>query len=428
MEFMLVSYLLLGAACGFVDKEFEKKYRRVDATTFVNRETGEVYEPESAGYYQGDMRFPGEGDDSSMKRNVPFDLKIWPDGIVPYSFDPSLKEEKYLNLDWYKNSILKAISIIETKTCIRYVEWTDQPHRINFVREKGCTSFVGQQTAPSQNVDIGPGCGRIGVVLHELLHALGFNHEHERADREGIVAVNMSNVEDDRKMWFTIRPMKLIGEYDVDSIMHYGSSTFSKDFRYKTLIQLKDFDKGYIGQRDHLSVTDIKEINDLYDCGVITTTPTTTTPAPVGVVASCDFDDGSFCDFKGLGGSASRWGVTKEGGDHAGSGSFATFQVASNEVKSFERNSALFVAKLEYGKTYCLTFWYRVRGSGSIDVKIRNVMVERMNVKLGEWTRGRLTIAPPEKYDDEARIMARVDKNQHGNVDLDDVEVMHGSC
>jgi hypothetical protein len=44
---------------------------------------------------------------------------------------------KYFNFDEYKREIRKAMSVIETKTCIRYVEWTNEPHRINFVREKG---------------------------------------------------------------------------------------------------------------------------------------------------------------------------------------------------------------------------------------------------------------------------------------------------
>jgi hypothetical protein len=111
------------------------------------------------------------------------------------------------------------------------------------------------------------------------------------------------------------------------------------------------------------------------------------------------------------------------------SGSFASFQVASSEVKPFERNSALFVAQLDYGKSYCLSFWFRVRGSGNIDVKVQNVMVKRLAVRANSgWAQERVTLTPPGPYDTEARIWARIGGNQHGNVDVDDVEVIHGSC
>jgi hypothetical protein len=50
MKVTLTLCLLLGAAQGFrIDRNFEGKYRRVDATSYVNRETGELYEPENAG-------------------------------------------------------------------------------------------------------------------------------------------------------------------------------------------------------------------------------------------------------------------------------------------------------------------------------------------------------------------------------------------
>lgn len=42
-----------------------------------------------------------------------------------------------------------------------------------------CYGYYGMSTG-AQDLSIGGGCGTVGTVLHEMMHTLGFVHEHQR--------------------------------------------------------------------------------------------------------------------------------------------------------------------------------------------------------------------------------------------------------
>ena len=70
--------------------------------------------------------------------------------------------------------------------------------------------------------------------VHELLHTLGFVHEHTRPDRDDFILVNMDNIEAGKEKNFEKRPegtRDLFEKgsvdsrntpYDVLSLLHYG--------------------------------------------------------------------------------------------------------------------------------------------------------------------------------------------------------------
>jgi len=64
-------------------------------------------------------------------------------------------------------------------------------------------------------------------VVHELGHAIGLYHEHQRADREAFVTFMPFCVQNGKASQFDIRLGINLGAYDKASIMHYGAYTWS---------------------------------------------------------------------------------------------------------------------------------------------------------------------------------------------------------
>ena len=59
-----------------------------------------------------------------------------------------------------------------------------------------CYSPVGRQYASpgAQELSIGIGCNSKGIIMHEMLHALGFWHEQSRSDRDDYLEVLWENI------------------------------------------------------------------------------------------------------------------------------------------------------------------------------------------------------------------------------------------
>ena len=88
-----------------------------------------------------------------------------------------------------------------------------------------------------------PGCVQhAGTVMHELMHTLGFHHEHARADRDRFVFINWTNIVPGHERNFDKLPSELselirLGlPYDYDSVMHYAPFAFAKDGRWPTMV------------------------------------------------------------------------------------------------------------------------------------------------------------------------------------------------
>ncbi|CAH1787743.1 unnamed protein product [Owenia fusiformis] len=201
----------------------------------------------------------------------PYDDR-WTGGKVPYIIRPEFTDED-------KKVIQAAMEHIEMKTqtdatkCIEFVQRTTEISYLEIKKEAGCSSYVGNYWfLDAQPVNLDTYCIKYGpgVAVHEMLHALGFHHEHMRTDRDNYVTINFDNVNPERvKNFEKLADSHNYEPYDYASILHYSSDAFSKQLASGHTIEAKDSSKtDLIGQRLALSNKDIREIQKLYGCPV----------------------------------------------------------------------------------------------------------------------------------------------------------------
>ncbi|XP_060132387.1 astacin-like metalloendopeptidase isoform X1 [Zootoca vivipara] len=140
-----------------------------------------------------------------------------------------------------------------------------------------CFSSVGR-IGGMQVVSLAPACLRKGkgVALHELMHVVGFWHEHSRADRDKYISISWDEI----LTGFEINFMKswntnMLVDYDYSSVMHYGRNAFSMSGS-PTIIPLSS-SLTFLGQRWNLSNSDVARVNKLYKCSQVAAQPEAST-------------------------------------------------------------------------------------------------------------------------------------------------------
>uniref|UniRef100_A0A672Q1Z3 Metalloendopeptidase n=1 Tax=Sinocyclocheilus grahami TaxID=75366 RepID=A0A672Q1Z3_SINGR len=138
----------------------------------------------------------------------------------------------------------------------------------NSAGKQSCSSTVGRSGGKQQlSLSVG-GCVFHGIIEHELLHSLGFHHEHTRSDRDQYIWINWQNIPQASAHNFQIKDTNNLNtRYDYNSIMHYGRTAFTIQYGMETIIPIPN-PLVPIGQRQELSDIDIQRINKLYECGL----------------------------------------------------------------------------------------------------------------------------------------------------------------
>jgi len=181
----------------------------------------------------------------------------WNNGKVPYFFTNGVTQQDRI-------FVKEQMQLIESKTCVRFIEgshFSDQNHHMEIdVDPRSCgksrsdgfgseyRTFFSAFVQPQQGLKVlfkshhqfadkhfcrGNNTIISGGVIHELFHALGAIHTHQREDREKYVTYNdkcLINPYKDNQFTieeFPIHTDKEDIKYEFNSIMHYKCDTWS---------------------------------------------------------------------------------------------------------------------------------------------------------------------------------------------------------
>ncbi|XP_030840788.1 zinc metalloproteinase nas-13-like isoform X1 [Strongylocentrotus purpuratus] len=185
----------------------------------------------------------------------------WTDRTVYYFIDYQFDSGS-------RSRIMDAINRYHAYTCLNFVQRTNQQNYLHIVPTEGCYSSVGMQGG-RQVVSLGGTCTyNVGTIIHEFMHALGFQHEQSRADRDSYVWIYWQNIIPGMEFNFNKFDEAAIDHlqtsYDYYSVMHYPQDAFTINGQ----LTIQPSQGNYaIGNKNDFSENDIYKINAYYNCG-----------------------------------------------------------------------------------------------------------------------------------------------------------------
>ncbi|XP_030649908.1 low choriolytic enzyme-like [Chanos chanos] len=187
----------------------------------------------------------------------------WPKSSDGNVYVPYEITNQYSNRE--KSVIESALGSFASSTCVRFRPRSGERDYISIESRSGCWSYVGR-TRGAQVVSLmRTGCVHHSVIQHEMLHALGFNHEQSRSDRDDHVRILFQNVISGMEHNFRkVQTNNLGTPYDYNSVMHYSRTAFSKNGQ-PTIVPIPD-PRVPIGKATQMSPNDILRVNRLYRC------------------------------------------------------------------------------------------------------------------------------------------------------------------
>ncbi|KAL7020189.1 hypothetical protein ACKWTF_011407 [Chironomus riparius] len=232
-------------------------------------------------YYQGDIVLSDEQKEFLNATNVDeFSSRTgkislayrWPKNIAGQVIVPFV-----INTDDYTYKqillILSAMDDIEKSTCIVFVPRDGHVDYINIISDDGCSSQMGKMGGRQKVSLDSEGCISRRTIIHELVHALGFDHMQSRYDRDRYIDVLYKNIKKSEYFQFELVDPRKFKDfntpYDYYSVMHYGPTAFSVDPSSKrTIVPKIEKFRNVIGKVPRLSQGDVRRINNMYNCGL----------------------------------------------------------------------------------------------------------------------------------------------------------------
>lgn len=256
--------LVFAVACIAISGSFAKSvvkplppYKPVNFT-----ETHGVHSPIVNGIF--DIKYTAQQINEGIQRSgIPGENYRWRNGFIVHP-DRAFTAEEY-------EVINAALYELSTHLCIQVLVWPqdsnptgDYVEMIRGGSNTGCWSYVGRLSG-RQDLNLQyNGCIYKDIVMHECIHALGYNHEQCRPDRDDHVNVFFENI--DPAMAYNYDKMSdtlTFGTaYDTRSIMHYNSYDFSNNGQPAVLAK----DGSQVGSEGYLTGNDIEKLKRMYNC------------------------------------------------------------------------------------------------------------------------------------------------------------------
>ena len=213
------------------------------------------YGMENPDLFQGDI----VSDFPSAKTAVRV-FNLWPLGVVPYTMQ--------LSLFPMREQIRAAMREIEQKTCVKFRPRLLSRDYVNMGAGSGCYSVIGR-SGGAQVLSLGKGCSAHTTIVHELMHAIGFEHMHSHRDRDVFLKIHWENIPTDK--WRQFEVVSLLGyktlvPFDFESVMLYGPRTFGQKGQISMESRIKGKRVIEMSEKSGLSKGDVDGINRLYMC------------------------------------------------------------------------------------------------------------------------------------------------------------------
>ncbi|XP_019555342.3 zinc metalloproteinase nas-14 [Aedes albopictus] len=217
------------------------------------------------GNFEGDMILTERQQETIISGRNPVVTEVdkWANNQVPYVIEADTLTHDNAKL------IREAMTKIEVVSTIRFVPKKQERDYLFISGESsGCWSTLGRNRGLNR-MNISPSeCMFEGAIIHQLLHVLGLGHVTNQQDRDYYLDVNWENVRPEHVRCFQIHEGRVLPNhgipFDEESIMHFGPKHFSHNGLDTIIPKNKNHT---LGQRNEMSLKDIRKLNIMYPCG-----------------------------------------------------------------------------------------------------------------------------------------------------------------
>ena len=270
-----LAFVLLAVSCSRdeldlkVDSTYDQNVLRVPSQIKDTLSNGLVVIKEGDHYRNGDMLFaiPDDGIETRGVTFVPsgrqgFNYHLWPNRTVYYKFAPSSPST-------LKSIAKAAMKELSDSTGVRFAEASSSVSDYVLFEESSeeNSSYVGKKGGV-QEIKLVNYYSKY-ICMHEIMHALGIFHEHQRADRSSYIKIKTENIVPGALSNFSAKTGSDyydIGEFNFESIMLYGATTtdrsIAKDPSKPIMTKLDG--STFKKNRSYLSRGDVETVRAVY--------------------------------------------------------------------------------------------------------------------------------------------------------------------